>query len=77
MGAPSSEETTDPRPTPVDRGWAWVVCTSAFLLQLLTLGIMFTFGIIYEDLLVYFKEKRGTTAWIGSIQPALIYATGS
>ena len=66
----------DPMTSPVDRGWAWLVCGSAFMLQLQTLGITMTFGIIFTDLLDYFQENRNSTAWIGALQSFLLYSTG-
>ena len=59
-----------------DGGWGWAVCFASFLLQLLTIGITYTFGILFVDLLEYFGESEATTAWIGSIQPCLLYFTG-
>ncbi|KAK2142870.1 hypothetical protein LSH36_903g00095 [Paralvinella palmiformis] len=58
-----------------DGGWGWVIVFSSFLLQAVTVGVTYTFGIIYVDLLDSFKSSESTTAWIGSIQPALLYFT--
>ena len=60
-----------------DGGWGWLVVFASFLLQVLTIGITYTFGVIFVDLLDYFKESQSSTAWIGSIQPALLYFTGT
>lgn len=59
-----------------DGGWGWLVVAASFTLQALTIGITYTFGVLFVDLLDYFKESESTTAWIGSIQPALLYFTG-
>jgi len=58
-----------------DGGWGWVIVFASFLLQALSVGITYTFGIIYVDLLDYFKDTEvRNTAWIGSFQPALLYS---
>lgn len=72
MGAPGGPS----NPNAPDGGWGWVVVASSFILQGLTIGITYTFGVIFVDLLEYFGESQSTTAWIGSIQPALLYFTG-
>ena len=59
-----------------DGGWGWVVVLSSFTLQALTIGITYTFGIMYVELLNNFQASRSDTAWIGSIQPCLLYFTG-
>ena len=58
-------------------GWGWVVVLASFTLQALTIGITYTFGIMYVELLEYFQASRSATAWIGSIQPCLLYFTGN
>lgn len=63
-------------PNAPDGGWGWFVVMASFTLQALTIGITYTFGVIFVDLLDYFKEGQSTTAWIGSIQPCLLYLTG-
>ncbi|CAH1782386.1 unnamed protein product [Owenia fusiformis] len=59
-----------------DGGWGWIIVGSSFIIQALTVGITYTFGVLYVDLLDYFKEPRSVTSWIGSIQPFLMYFTG-
>ncbi|ELU17411.1 hypothetical protein CAPTEDRAFT_225743 [Capitella teleta] len=63
-------------PNAPDGGWGWMVVMASFTLQALTIGITYTFGVIFVDLLDYFKESQSITAWIGSIQPCLLYLTG-
>jgi len=60
-----------------DGGWGWVVVFGAFVLQALTVGSAFTFGVLYVELLDVFGQPEGVTAWIGSIQTSLLYLTGS
>lgn len=66
--------TEDPRAP--DGGWGWMVVLASFIQQALSIGITYTFGILMVDLLAYFHEDESKTAWIGSIQPALLYFTG-
>ena len=64
----------DPRAP--DGGWGWVVCFGSFMLQALTIGVTYTFGILFVELLHHFDSSEAETAWIGSIQPCLLYFTG-
>ncbi|KAI0237018.1 Monocarboxylate transporter 12 [Lamellibrachia satsuma] len=66
--------TADPRAP--DGGWGWWVVFASFVQQALSIGVTYTFGVLLVDLLRYFDEKESTTAWIGSIQPCLLYFTG-
>ena len=65
-----------PHPPAPDGGWGWVVVFASFVIQSLTIGITYTFGILFVELLDVFDAGESTTAWIGSIQPALLYMTG-
>ena len=66
--------TADPRAP--DGGWGWWVVFASFVQQALSIGVTYTFGVLLVDLLRYFDEKESTMAWIGSIQPCLLYFTG-
>ncbi|ELT98491.1 hypothetical protein CAPTEDRAFT_205609 [Capitella teleta] len=59
-----------------DGGYGWVVVFASFLLQTLTKGITYTFGVVFVDMLAVFGSSASTTAWIGSIQAALLNFTG-
>lgn len=63
----------DPAP---DGGWGWFIVLSSFLLQALTIGITYTFGVIFVKFMDVFGADEATTSWIGSIQPCLLYLTG-
>ena len=71
MGPPANFDPHAP-----DGGWGWVVCFGSFMLQALTIGITYTFGIIFVELLEYFDTTEAEASWIGSIQPCLLYFTG-
>ena len=48
-------------------GWGWVVVAASFVVNLIADGATFSFGVVYVELLQYFKESKGYTAWIGSL----------
>ncbi|KAG1679215.1 Monocarboxylate transporter 12 [Nymphon striatum] len=50
-----------------DGGWGWVVVFASFIINLISDGIGFSFGVIYIELLSYFNESKGKTAWVGSV----------
>ena len=50
-----------------DGGFGWVVVVASFIISLIGDGIAFSFGLIYSELLAYFKESKAKTAWIGAL----------
>ena len=54
-------------PLAPDGGYGWIVCGCAFLVMLILDGMLFTFGVLFLDLLEYFKETKSKTALVGSI----------
>jgi hypothetical protein len=52
---------------PPDGGFGWVVCASAFFLQLICDGLLFSFGVLYISLLEHFEEGKSTTSWVGAV----------
>jgi hypothetical protein len=86
-----SRNSRDTRPDSAAVGWlhgcaatasttdsfsSWIVVAGCFIVQALTIGSTYTFGVIYVDLLQEFGQSKAATAWIGSIQSALLYLTG-
>ncbi|KAK7869602.1 hypothetical protein R5R35_003389 [Gryllus longicercus] len=59
-----------------DGGWGWIVVAAAFVTNLIADGVTFTFGIVYVDLLKYFKEGKSKTAWIGGLFMAMPLLSG-
>ena len=49
-----------------DGGYGWVVCFASFLIMIILDGMLFSFGVFFLDLLEYFQEGKGKTAWVGS-----------
>jgi len=50
-----------------DGGWGWVICLAAFICNVATDGILFSFGVFYAELLLWFGESKGRTALVGSL----------
>ena len=63
-------------PTPPDGGWGWVVVFASFMVHLIADGCAFSFGVLYVELLHYFKESKGKTAWVGSLFVSVPLITG-
>ena len=63
-------------PTPPDGGWGWMVVISSFLVHLIADGCAFSFGVLYAELLDYFGESKGKTAWVGSLFVSVPLMTG-
>lgn len=61
---------------PPDGGWGWVVCFASFMVNLIADGVTFSFGVLYVELLDYFGEGRGKTAWVGSLFMAMPLLSG-
>lgn len=49
-----------------DGGFGWVIVFASFVISLIIDGIAFSFGLIFTELLHYFKESKTKTAWIGA-----------
>ncbi|XP_063240304.1 monocarboxylate transporter 12-like [Bacillus rossius redtenbacheri] len=58
-------------PQPPDGGYGWVVVIAAFCTNMIADGITFSFGVIYVELLDYFRDGSGKTAWIGGLFMAM------
>ncbi|XP_043941052.1 monocarboxylate transporter 7-like [Protopterus annectens] len=50
-----------------DGGWGWVVAVAFFFLEVLTYGIIKSFGVFFNDLVLYFDESNSRVSWILSI----------
>ncbi|KAJ7393160.1 hypothetical protein OS493_006126 [Desmophyllum pertusum] len=59
-----------------DGKWSWVVCVSATISRLASMGFVFSFGIFFPVFMDYFQESREKTAWVGSLGIALIFFGG-
>ncbi|KAG5869461.1 hypothetical protein JTB14_022127 [Gonioctena quinquepunctata] len=54
-------------PGPPDGGYGWVIVAACFVCNMAVDGISYSFGICLSDLVDYYGESKGTTAWVGSI----------
>lgn len=63
----SSEDASSSMPSPPDGGYGWVIVFAAFMINLISDGISFSFGILYTELLDYFGESKSLTSWVGSL----------
>ncbi|XP_046402307.1 uncharacterized protein LOC124168217 [Ischnura elegans] len=61
---------------PPDGGWGWVVVFASFFVNLIADGITFSFGVLYVELLRYFRQGKSKTAWIGSLFMAMPLLSG-
>ncbi|XP_064454797.1 monocarboxylate transporter 10-like isoform X1 [Ornithodoros turicata] len=52
---------------PPDGGWGWVVVFAGLICHLVIDGIVYSFGIFFNDFLQYYGEGYATTSWIASI----------
>lgn len=51
----------------VDGGWGWMVVFGAFMINVITDGCSYSFGVLFTHLVDYFKANRSSTAWVGSV----------
>ena len=63
-------------PAPPDGGWGWVVVFASFMVHLIADGCGFSFGVLYVELLSFFGESKGKTAWVGSLFVSVPLITG-
>ncbi|KAG7208520.1 hypothetical protein KM043_014739 [Ampulex compressa] len=63
-------------PVPPDGGWGYFVVLASFLIHVITDGVTYSFGVFYLELLYYFEEGKGATAWIASILVGITLCSG-
>jgi len=51
----------------MDTGRSWTVMWAAFLIRMMTDGMMFSFGLILSEIVAVFDEPVAKTAWVSSI----------
>ncbi|MGH0136077.1 UNVERIFIED_CONTAM: hypothetical protein FKN15_019035, partial [Acipenser sinensis] len=59
-----------------DGGWGWVVALAFFFVEVFTYGIIKSFGIFFQDLMVHFNESNSRVSWIISICVFVMTFTG-
>ncbi|XP_025016340.1 monocarboxylate transporter 12-like [Tetranychus urticae] len=59
-----------------DSYWGWVIVFASFMCNVIVDGIIFCFGVIMLEISKDFKQPKGTTAWIGSLQAGFYLFVG-
>lgn len=72
----STSRRTSTSVKPPDGGWGWFVVFASFLIHVITDGVTYSFGVFYLELLYYFEEGKGATAWIASILVGVTLCSG-
>ncbi|XP_046574733.1 monocarboxylate transporter 13-like [Haliotis rubra] len=60
----------------IDRGWAWLVVASSFIIHTLTYGVAWSTGVYNTIFIDAFGDSKSVTAWAGSLTSASMYAAG-
>ena len=56
----------------IDRGWAWVAATAAYLTMIINCITLFMGGVLYIDLLETFKEGKAKTSLVSALNSGLL-----
>lgn len=64
------------KPNIPDGGWGWFVVLAAFIINAVSEGIIFTFGLLYIEFLHEFGASKSATSWIGSLFMAIPLMSG-
>nr|XP_023024053.1 monocarboxylate transporter 13-like [Leptinotarsa decemlineata]XP_023024054.1 monocarboxylate transporter 13-like [Leptinotarsa decemlineata] len=59
-----------------DGGWGWMVVFAAFVINTISEGISFSFGVLFIEFLNEFGASKSATSWIGSLFLALPLLAG-
>ena len=63
-------------PPPPDGGWGWVVVFAGFMCNLIYDGIVYTFGLVLEPLVISYDTNKGTISWAVSIMTGVSALVG-
>jgi len=63
--------------TVTDGGYGWVIVFAVFLINFVTTGVEFTFGILLVELLEEFGQGRASTAFVGAILSGVMHLVGN
>ncbi|CAH1104895.1 unnamed protein product [Psylliodes chrysocephalus] len=63
-------------PPPPDGGYGWVVVFASFMCNMIVDGIAYTFGIFLFQIVDYYDETKGKTAWVGSLLSGMYLSAG-
>ena len=76
LSTPNKEDQDHTFESAPDGGWAWVVCLASFICMVICDGMLFSFGVLFIDLLEYFDAGNSKTALIGSLFMGMSMAGG-
>lgn len=62
---------------PPNGGYGWVVVAASFVIHLLVLGNIYSFGVLFPIYIDVFHQSQGAVAWVGSISAGLMTGLGS
>lgn len=51
----------------LDGGFGWVIVIASFFVHLIADGVTMSFGVLFVEFLVYFKESKAMTSLVGSV----------
>ncbi|CAH1953803.1 unnamed protein product [Acanthoscelides obtectus] len=63
-------------PPPPDGGYGWVVVFASFMCNMIVDGIAYTFGVFLGEMVAYYDESKGKTAWVGSLLSGMYLSAG-
>ncbi|XP_046338622.2 monocarboxylate transporter 14-like isoform X1 [Haliotis rufescens] len=63
-------------PSPSDGGWGWICVGARFVAVFITFGIVYSFGVIYVELVDVFNATRAEVAWVGSVASGAMHMAG-
>ncbi|XP_049869471.1 monocarboxylate transporter 3-like [Pectinophora gossypiella] len=63
----SSRPPPESAPQIPDGGWGWVVVAASFLIATVADGLAFSYGLMHEKFVVFFKTSEAKTSLIGSL----------
>uniref|UniRef100_A0A6P7FY16 Monocarboxylate transporter 9-like n=1 Tax=Diabrotica virgifera virgifera TaxID=50390 RepID=A0A6P7FY16_DIAVI len=66
----------DVKPKIPDGGWGWMIVLAAFVVNGISEGISFSFGLLYVEFLNAFDASKSATSWIGSLFLAMPLLAG-
>jgi MFS family permease len=62
---------------PPNGGYGWVVVAASFVVHLLVLGNIYSFGVLFPVYIDVFHASQGSVAWVGSISAGLMTGLGA
>lgn len=63
----SSKHSADQPPEIPDGGWGWVVVAASFLIATVADGLAFSYGLMHNEFVGFFKKSEAKTSLIGSL----------